>query len=563
MKTIRILLGALLATGLPLGGATQLRAQGPAFTYQGRLNAGGAPVNALYEMNFALYDAPTNGNLVGAPVSVAPVPVSNGLFTVQLNFGATPFMGAERWLEITVNLFGSDMVPITLHTRQGITPTPYAFHAVNAANLMSFTDMPMDIKVNGQRALRLEPTGGAPNLIGGSVNNSVGTNVAGATIAGGGSNAIAEDSSDTTISGGASNRIGAISAGSTLGGGIDNRIGDECLWHTISGGTRNLIYGWGSSSTIGGGEGNMVGGDSEGMTIAGGCRNFAYGENAYVTIGGGVRNAITRWAFRSTIAGGSNNHIGDGDEASTIGGGEFNYVEPDGGRAATIAGGTGNRIEMSGTEAPTIGGGRGNLISARFATIPGGLSNTVSGAHGFAAGCQAKALHPGAFVWADHSAFDFSSVATNEFSVRASGGVRFVSATDVTGLPAGGVALAPGSGTWASLSDCNAKENFASVDSRAILDKVAALPISTWNYKAQGTSIRHLGPTAQDFHDAFDVGENDRTITTVDADGVALAAIQGLNQKVESENAKLREENAKLKVRLEKLERLVESAARR
>ncbi|HEY0548440.1 MAG TPA: hypothetical protein VGF13_02495 [Verrucomicrobiae bacterium] len=53
-------------------------------------------------------------------------------------------------------------------------------------------------------------------------------------------------------------------------------------------------------------------------------------------------------------------------------------------------------------------------------------------------------------------------------------------------------------------------------------------------------SVRHIGPMAQDFRSAFAVGENDRTITTVDADGVALAAIQGLNQKVEEENGALR-----------------------
>jgi len=73
-----------------------------------------------------------------------------------------------------------------------------------------------------------------------------------------------------------------------------------------------------------------------------------------------------------------------------------------------------------------------------------------------------------------------------------------------------------------------------------ILDKVAALPMATWNYKSQDKTIRHMGPMAQDFKAAFELGENDRTITTVDADGVALAAIQGLNQKIDAENKELR-----------------------
>jgi len=89
------------------------------------------------------------------------------------------------------------------------------------------------------------------------------------------------------------------------------------------------------------------------------------------------------------------------------------------------------------------------------------------------------------------------------------------------------------------LSDRNAKENFTAADGREILERVAALPLATWNYKAQDKSIRHIGPTAQDFHAAFGVGESDRTITTVDADGVALAAIQALNDKLNEKEVRI------------------------
>jgi hypothetical protein len=80
------------------------------------------------------------------------------------------------------------------------------------------------------------------------------------------------------------------------------------------------------------------------------------------------------------------------------------------------------------------------------------------------------------------------------------------------------------------LSDRDLKENFAPVDAQAVLAKVVALSLATWNYKSQDADIRHLGPTAQDFKAAFGLGETDRGITGVDADGVALAAIQGLHQ---------------------------------
>jgi hypothetical protein len=94
-------------------------------------------------------------------------------------------------------------------------------------------------------------------------------------------------------------------------------------------------------------------------------------------------------------------------------------------------------------------------------------------------------------------------------------------------------------GTWNALafnptSDRAAKENFSSVDPRDVLEKVAALPLARWNYKAV-PGAEHIGPVAQDFHVAFGLnGDDDKHIATVDADGVALAAIQGLNEKVES-----------------------------
>jgi hypothetical protein len=86
---------------------------------------------------------------------------------------------------------------------------------------------------------------------------------------------------------------------------------------------------------------------------------------------------------------------------------------------------------------------------------------------------------------------------------------------------------------------------------------VAALPVQSWRYTNETDVVRHLGPVAQDFKAAFGLGTDDKSIGTVDEEGVALAAIQGLNQKVESENSALRAENAGLKQRLEALEKIV------
>jgi len=95
---------------------------------------------------------------------------------------------------------------------------------------------------------------------------------------------------------------------------------------------------------------------------------------------------------------------------------------------------------------------------------------------------------------------------------------------------------------------------------------VALLPITQWSYKAD-TDTRHIGPMAQDFKAAFEVGADDKFIAAVDEEGVALAAIQGLNQKLDEKDAEietLKEKAAKvdsLEKRLTGLERMVQSLA--
>jgi hypothetical protein len=114
-------------------------------------------------------------------------------------------------------------------------------------------------------------------------------------------------------------------------------------------------------------------------------------------------------------------------------------------------------------------------------------------------------------------------------------------------------------GTVNPPSDRNVKANFSSVNSRSILTRLAAIPIQTWNYKSEATSVRHIGPMAQDFSAAFGVGMDDRHISTVDADGVALAAIQGLYQQ----NQELTQEVRTLRTELQQLKRTVKQQRKR
>jgi hypothetical protein len=238
-----------------------------------------------------------------------------------------------------------------------------------------------------------------------------------------------------------------------------------------------------------------------------------------------------------------------------IGGGDGNAIHAFT-HSGTIAGGYLNTISTNADYA-VIAGGFQNQVAAEFASIAGGAMNSASGIYSFAAGRRAQALQAGTFVWADSTYADFVSTAANEFAVRATGGVRLVSGVDNNGVPVAGVLLPAGSGSWSTLSDRNAKTQFAPVNPRELLYRLAQLPIQTWNYKSQNDSVRHIGPTAQDFHAAFPIGEDDRHIATVDADGVALAAIQGLNQKLEEALKEKEIELETLKQRLAAIEKML------
>jgi len=108
-------------------------AQGTAFTYQGQLNDGGAPANGSYDLTFALFNTNVTGTALAGTLTNNATAVSNGLFTVTLDF-SNRFDGTPRWLEIGVRTNGASGFT-TLSPRQPLTPTPYAIFANSASNL--------------------------------------------------------------------------------------------------------------------------------------------------------------------------------------------------------------------------------------------------------------------------------------------------------------------------------------------------------------------------------------------------------------------------------------------
>lgn len=163
-------------------------------------------------------------------------------------------------------------------------------------------------------------------------------------------------------------------------------------------------------------------------------------------------------------------------------------------------------------------------IALGLRVTAGGYGSVVLGQRGVA-----MPTASGSFIFADGStASTFTGISPNMFLVRADGGTQIFSSSSLQS----GVALFRGAGSWATISDVNAKENFRDLGGDDVLAKLARMPIREWNYKTQDASIRHAGPTAQDFHAAFGLGEDPLRISTVDADGIALRAIQALVHEI-------------------------------
>ncbi len=252
---------------------------------------------------------------------------------------------------------------------------------------------------------------------------------------------------------------------------------------------------------------------------------------------------------------------------NVIGGSAVNFVN-NGTVGATIAGGGATNyfsfpLNLSYTNAVnanfgSIGGGANNTIGAGglYAAIPGGVANTASGQASFAAGQSAKATNDHSFVWSDGVNNTYSQGA-DTFTAQADGGFFFF-----TGSSAG-AKLTPGMTSWTSISDRNVKKNIKPVDYQSVLDRLAEVPIQQWNYNWEKDSdVPNIGPMAQDFKHAFYPGRDDKGISTLEFDGVELAAIQALNQKLQSREVEidaLKQRNDALAAQMKELRAMVKS----
>ena len=463
--------------------------------------------------------ATLDGSAILTSANGAQLSVNNAFGGDNTFNGTNVFQGSNHFGAIVVatnsaNQFsgdGSGLTSVNADTLDNLDSTAFWQIGGNSGttagtHFIGTTDsQPVEFKVESERVMRFEGGAGTePNILGGILNNDIDDGVKGAVIVGGGIflDAMAEQSLEP-------NYIRSGADHSAIVGGYDNQI----------------------------------------LTNA--SESF---------IGGGHDHTIKDNSNRAVIAGGRSHTISTNSDYSVIAGGDFNRIFENitGG---AILGGTSHEIYTN-ADYSVIAGGQNNLIgtNAQYAAIPGGQNNAATGSYSFAAGRRAKAIHDGAFVWADSTAADFSSTIANEFRVRARGGVVLDAGTKDIEFTTSGFITWNGSIIHGAQSDRNVKKNKQPVDTVEVVEKLAAIPVESWNYKRESDDeVPHMGPYAQDFKRAFYPGRDDKQITWLEFHGVELAAIQGLNKKLENKLKEKDEELSEMRRELDSLKELVKA----
>lgn len=225
--------------------------------------------------------------------------------------------------------------------------------------------------------------------------------------------------------------------------------------------------------------------------------------------------------------------------------------------------------------------------AAQQSSFAAGEDNTASGAASVALGYHAHTnARQGSFVFSDRSSVDTLRAGVNHSANwRVSGGFRIFTISNLSEgvtiqsgasvsnwgqanavISTSTGALLTTGGVWTNASDRNRKHGFMRVDGEDVLRSLRSVPITRWTYNNEAEQVHHIGPMAQDFYATFGLGSDDKSIGTVDADGVALAAVKGLDARTVTQSSRinaLEKENADLKARLKKLEDAVTALSSR
>jgi trimeric autotransporter adhesin len=314
-----------------------------------------------------------------------------------------------------------------------------------------------------------------------------------------------------TVAGGETNL--ADGEGATVGGGGANTAND--LFATVAGGVGNTA---GPYATVGGGDGNTASGESS--MVAGGYGNSASG---YASFAAGYSAKATNDAsfVWSDNSGGAFSSTSDNQFAVRAAGGVLLEANVNVG----IGGGDYRQVALGG----------GNSTGFLYGSFPR-FADGVHLGYNYYANASGQDVIPN-----DGGATSRLTVGYGFISLNV-GGVDEVPTTQRLLANSSGVTV---NGTFNNSSDRNAKQDFRPVSASQILEKVAKLPLSEWSYK-EDAATRHIGPMGQDFYSIFNIGTDEKHIAPIDEGGVALAAIQGLNQKVDDKGARIQEQAAQI-----------------
>jgi hypothetical protein len=508
------------------------RAQGTEFSYQGRLLVGGVPASGLYGFRFQLVQ--TNGAPQGPILTNDPVAVSSGLFTTTLDFG--DYFGDRTFtLEIGVRTNGSAGPFTTLLPRQLLTPTPLAIAANHAAIANTVYGVPesalpasvVRLGANSKLTVNGDICSARVPFFSQGFESASFPPVAWVT----GGNANWSRTNDVFYEG---------SAAATIGGLTESQSSHLEINYNFP--TAGVVrFNWKVSSELdfdflqfcldnscspGTGYNRRISGEVDWTEVA-------------LPVSAGMH--LLRWIYTK------DNSFNDGRDRAWIDNLRFqeqSILTADGNFVAVadadfkgnvgiglVAGAPEQLLHLNVAE----GHGEGLRIDSAIAGHSPAvyLNHMTRQGRNFRIASFCDETNLGSFRIRDEAPFGGGG---DRFVIDASGNVGIGTTAPVSALQVVGTVTAT---AFNPPSDRNQKENFAPVSPEEVLEKVAALPITRWNFKGDA-STPHVGPMAQDFYAAFGLGTDERHIATVDADGVALAAIQGLNQKVEAENKKLR-----------------------
>lgn len=420
--------------------------------------------------------------------------------------------------------------------------------------------------IAGGEANTVQP-GATHTALGGGSGNSVQSNSYCASLGGGRMNSIGSDAEGCVLGGGMQNRIATQAGESMLGGGGDNAIEEFAYTSTLGGGFSNNIGPYANASTLGGGYHNLILSSASYSTLGGGRDNTVMSGSGYATLGGG--NLNTAGGSCSVVPGGSANaatgacSLAAGQRAKAYHDGSFVWGDKTDADVASTAmnqfiiradGGVGIGTNRPGAAVDVQGKLNSHALRVQGGITSGGPENAVvrlinQNTSGDSMPTL-RVLGQGGF--ADSGALCVSQNGSGNIA-------KF-------GNSSAWVSWLTNNGTWYAVafnptSDRNAKQAFSAVDSRDVLDRVLHLPIQTWSFKVDG-GTRHIGPMAQDFHAAFQVGTDERHIATVDADGVALAAIQGLYKVVQEKETRIESLERELRQQGERHERELDAMKR-